>query len=214
MEEPEREVRLPEEGDMKRLTRLLALTAVPVFALVLTRAFPGAVAAQSAQAPAATCGQACLARIMDDFVKAMTTGQAASVALAPEAEIRENAKTVTLDATAWKQVKAVRSIMTFADPVTGNVVSRAGVELADGKPGYISTRLKVAAGGRLTDVEMSSDTSPRVVSAYVWNLDPVYSTVLPAEQRMARAYPRRSGPGSGKARTGAPQLTRINSLPN
>jgi len=65
-------------------------------------------------------------------------------------------------------------------------VSRAGVELADGKPGYISTRLKIAAGGRVTDVEMSADTSARVVSAYVWNLDPVYSAVLPAEQRMTR----------------------------
>ena len=182
----EREVRPPEEGGMKNLTRVLALSAVPFFALVLTRAFPAAVAAESAQAPAAVCDRQCLETVMDDFVKAKTTGKTASVPLGRQAEIRENARLVTLDATAWMQVKAVRSIMTFADPVSGNVVSRAGVVLADGKAGYISTRLKVAAGGRVTDVEMSSDTSPRVVSAYVWNLDPVYSTVLPAEQRMTR----------------------------
>jgi len=83
-------------------------------------------------------------------------------------------------------VKAVRSIMTFADSVSGNVVSRAGVELTDGRPGYISTRLKVVAGGRVTDVEMSSDASPRVVGAYVWKLDPVYSSVLAEDQRTTR----------------------------
>jgi hypothetical protein len=123
---------------------------------------------------------------MTDFVSAMTAGKPGAVPLAGLAEIRENTKVVSLDATTWKQVKAVRSIMTFADPTTGNVVSRAGVELADGKPGYISTRLKVASGGRLTDVEISADTSTRVVSAYVWNLDPIYATVLPPEQRMTR----------------------------
>jgi hypothetical protein len=76
--------------------------------------------------------------------------------------------------------------MTFADALTGNVVSRAGVELADGTPGYLSTRLKVTAAGRITDVEISADTSPRVVSAYVWNLDPFFSAVLPPEQRLSR----------------------------
>jgi hypothetical protein len=161
---------------MKRLVRVLWVACL---ALVLTSASAEPVAAQA-------CDQTCLTKVMDGFVAAMTTGRAASIALAQDAEIRENAKVVTLDATAWRQVKAVRSIMTFADPVTANVVSRAGVELADGKPGYISTRLKVAGGGRVTDVEMSADTSPRVVSSYVWTLDPVYTSILPAEQRMTR----------------------------
>ena len=80
----------------------------------------------------------------------------------------------------------MRSIMTFADPITGNVVSRAGVELTSGKPAFISTRLKVVGGRRVTDVELSADTSDRVVGAYVWNLDPLYATVLPPEQRMSR----------------------------
>jgi hypothetical protein len=141
---------------------------------------------QPAPSPVVACDQACLSKVMTDFVSAMTAGKPGAVPLAGLAEIRENTKVVSLDATTWKQVKAVRSIMTFADPTTGNVVSRAGVELADGKPGYISTRLKVASGGRLTDVEISADTSTRVVSAYVWNLDPIYATVLPPEQRMTR----------------------------
>jgi hypothetical protein len=123
---------------------------------------------------------------MDGFIAAMTTGKPSSVPLAQDAEIRENTKVVTLDATAWRQVKTIRSILTVADPLTGNVVSRAGVELADGRPGYMSTRLKLSPSGRIVDVEMSADTSPRVVGTYVWNLDPKLTEVLPPEQRMTR----------------------------
>lgn len=136
--------------------------------------------------PAATCDQGCLANVMDGFMKAMMSGKAAEVPLAQDAEIRENTKVVTLDSTAWKQVKAIRSSFVVADTVTGNVVSRVGVELADGKPGYISTRLKVVPGRRVTDVEMSADTSPRVVGGYVWNLDPKLTAVLPPDQRIPR----------------------------
>lgn len=123
---------------------------------------------------------------MSDFLKAMATGAAGTVPLAESAEVRENARLVPLAGTVWKAVKAIRSVVTFADPMTGNVVSRAGVELASGKPGYISTRLKVAPGGRITDVELSADTSARVISDYVWKLDPQLGGVLPPDQRMTR----------------------------
>ncbi len=46
------------------------------------------------------------------------------------------------------------------------------MELENGKPGYISTRLKITADRRITDIELSADTSPRVVAEYVWMLDP------------------------------------------
>jgi len=128
-----------------------------------------------------SCDSACLSKAMSDFLKAPN-----SAPLADNAEVRENGKLVSLADTLWKSVKGMKSVMTFADPVTGNVVSRAGVELRDGKPGYISTRLKIVAGGRITDVEISADTSSRVVADYVWKLDPLFSSVLPAEQRMTR----------------------------
>ena len=35
----------------------------------------------------------------------------------------------------------------------------------------------------VTGVELSVDTSPRVVSACVWNLDPQFTSVLPPEKR-------------------------------
>jgi hypothetical protein len=155
--------------------------------LVALIAFVGSFSSPaSAQQLPSACDHACLSQVMERFVAAMIAGQVASVPLSEGAEIRENTTPVTLDAIAWSRVKVIRSSMTFADAVTGNVVLRAGVELADGKPGYISTRLKVVAGGRVSDVEVSADTSTRVASAYVWNLDPAYARGLAPEQRMSR----------------------------
>jgi hypothetical protein len=132
------------------------------------------------------CDGPCLSKAMNDFITAMTGGKADSVPVTESAEIRENTQVVPLAATTWTKVKALRAVVTFADPVTGNVVSRAGVELADGKPGYISTRLKMASGNRISDVEISADTSARVVGDYVWKPDPQFDAVLPPEQRMTR----------------------------
>jgi hypothetical protein len=154
---------------------------VYVAALAASLAAPASVAAAEP-----SCSHPCLVKATDRFLAAMVAGKAGDVPLAQDAEIRENTKLVSLDQTAWKRVKAVRSVMTFADAVSGNVVSRAGVELDDGKPGYISTRLKVVGAGRIADVELSSDTSSAVVAAYVWNLDPQFGAVLPIEQRLDR----------------------------
>jgi len=137
------------------------------------------------QVPTA-CHQACLSETMNRFVSAMTARRPETVPLTDDSEVRQNVSVLPLAATAWKDVKTVRSIVTFGDPITGNVVSRAGVELSDGKPAYISTRLKVVAGGRISDVEISADTSARVVGSYVWNLGSEIASVLPPEQRMSR----------------------------
>jgi hypothetical protein len=141
---------------------------------------------QGAQPAPSSCDYACLSSLMADFVSAMTSRTPGSVRLSDSAEIRENAAVVVLEGTTWQKVKSVRSILTFADVVTGNVVSRAGVELLDGKAGYISTRLKLGPAGRITDVELSVDTSSRIVTSYVWNLDPTFSEVLPPDQRLSR----------------------------
>ena len=161
------------------------LSAVPFLIAVTTLARPERAAAQAAL-PSSACDQSCLSRVMSDFLGAVTTGKPGAVPLADNAEVRENTKLLPLAATSWKDVRAIRSVMTFSDPVAGNVVSRAGVELSEGKAGYISTRLKVMADGRITDVELSADTSLRVVSSYVWKLDPQFEAVLPPEQRMSR----------------------------
>jgi hypothetical protein len=167
-------------------TRTTTSTFVILLVVVLGAVSPGGPAARPAPAPATACDQACLSKVMTDFLSAMTAGKPGAVPLAELAEIRENTKVVTLDATTWKQVKAIRSVMIIADSISGNVLSRAGIELPDGKPGYVSTRLKVVTGGRITDVEIAADTTSRVVGSYVWNLDPQLTAVLPPEQRMTR----------------------------
>jgi hypothetical protein len=140
-----------------------------------------------AQAPAApACDSTCLTATMDEFLNAMTSGRPQTVTLAESSEIRENTKRVAIDATVWKDVKTVRSTVAFADLVTGNVVARTGVEMTDGTPGYVSTRLRVTPDRRITDVEISADWSARVVSSYVWNLEAGLSSVLPPDQRMTR----------------------------
>lgn len=139
-----------------------------------------------AQTPATTCDAFCLIAAMDEFMKAMTSGRTESVPLAASSEVRENTRRVAVEGTVWKDVKVVRSSVTFADPVTSNVVARTGVEMLDGSPGYVSTRLRVGADGRITDVEISADRSGRVVSSYVWNLEAELSSVLPPDQRMTR----------------------------
>jgi hypothetical protein len=140
----------------------------------------------AAQPGSAACDAACLSAVMEAFLKDVTSGRADSVPVVLDAEIRENGRPVAIAATTWASVKSARSVLTFADAVTGNVVSRAGVELSDGKPGYISTRLKVVGGRRIADVELSVDTSPRVVGSYVSKLDPQLNAVLPPEQRLSR----------------------------
>jgi hypothetical protein len=170
---------------MKDPKPTVAASLVVLLVLALIGISSPRAAAQTTPSPVA-CDQECLSNVMKDFLSAMTTGRPGTVPLADQAEVRENTKVITLGASTWKEVKAIRSTMIFGDPVTGNVVSRAGVELPDGKPGYISTRLKVVPGGRITDVEIAADKSARVVGSYVWNLDPQFTAVLPPDQRSSR----------------------------
>lgn len=167
-------------------TRIRALLS-RMSALVLFYGTVGLLSATGLPANAPPgCDGTCLAQIMANFLAVMTRKSPGPLPLAAEAEIRENARRVALEETVWKRVKSIRSMLVFPDPVSGNVVSRAGVELADGRPGYVSTRLRVTPSRRITDVEISADISSRVVAAYVWNLDPLFTEALPAEQRMKR----------------------------
>lgn len=162
------------------------VVAAAWLAVMLGGGSPALASARPEHSAVAACGEPCLRRVMSDFLSAVAERRWRGVPLAEDAEIRENTRRVRLDETTWPQVKAIRSVWTVADAVSGNVVSRAGVELGDGRPGYISTRLKVAASGRVSDVEISADVSPRVVAAYVWNLDPELGAVLPPQQRATR----------------------------
>ncbi len=137
-------------------------------------------------AQASNCDKPCLVDAMDKFLDEMTGNAVPALPYSPSVEVRENARRVELADSAWRNVERVRSRVTFADPITGNVVSRSGVELSDGRPGYISTRIKVI-DGEILDVELSSDTSDRVVEPYVYNVGQWFAEPLPMEQRSNRA---------------------------
>ena len=139
-------------------------------------------AAPEAVPQAEPCSQACLARFMADFKASVLAKK--TVPLARDAEVRENMEVTTVEKAAWKDVKSVKSSAVFSDAVTGNVVSRDGVEMNDGKAAYISTRLKVVAG-EVKEVEFSSDLA-RANPAYVWNLPPVLTATVPEAERMTR----------------------------
>lgn len=132
------------------------------------------------------CDKACLEQTMQAFFAAVSSNRLEKVPALPHAEIRENTRIIALSDSTWAKVRAIRSTLVFADAVTGNVVGRAGVELADGKPGYLSTRLKVVADGKISDIEIAADTSNRVVKDYVWNLDKNMEKVLAPEERIDR----------------------------
>jgi hypothetical protein len=150
-------------------------------------AMTGLTQAQPAVASAAPCDHACLNNLAENFADAAMRGKLRGLTVSPDVEIRENGAITTLAASAWPQVRSIRSRMVLADPLTGNVILRAGVEMKDGKPAYISMRLKRAASGRITDIEIASDMPERVLPAYVWNLDPLYTQILPEDQRTGRA---------------------------
>lgn len=167
--------------------KVRTLSAVVTAALLalLIDAHAGACAtmpAPDAAPRAQACSQACLVKVMADFKASVLAKK--TVELAKDAEVRENMEVTTVDKAAWKDVKAVKSSAVISDAVTGNVVSRDGVEMSDGKAAYISTRLKVEAG-RITEVEFSSDLA-RANPAYVWNLPPVLTATVPESERMTR----------------------------
>ena len=164
------------------LACLAALSASPPAAAQSN----GMPAVPSIPTPPPTCDRACLTRVMDHFLDAAVVRRLSTVRLTEGAEVRENTRLVRLDGTMWRHVKAIRSRMTFIDEITSNVVSRTGVVLDGGRPAYLSTRLKVIAGERVSDIEMSSDTSTAVVASYVFALDPKFSEVLPPDQRLDR----------------------------
>jgi hypothetical protein len=170
---------------VKRTTTLEQLLTIAFLTLGTVITSPAALA-QPSSAQTADCDRQCLSQVMDRFLAAMVAGKSDAVRLSADAEVRQNTRLVPLAQTAWKDVKAIKSTMMFADPVTANVVARAGVELKNGRPAYLSTRLRVLPSGTITDVELSADTSSRVVATYVYALDPHYSEILPAEQRMSR----------------------------
>ncbi len=159
-----------------------------VSALALALIAAGAAAAGSKKSPAAVtpCGVSCLSAAMDDFLSKTFSRRTGEINLAPGALVYFNTNAGKLDGNPLVRARTVKSKQVFTDPETGNVVARTGLEMEDGRVAYASTRLKVA-GGKITQVEVSFDDSPRVAASYVTFLDPIMTTIVPESERLPRA---------------------------
>ena len=136
-------------------------------------------------AVAATCDRACLFQQGARFNSNMLAHTIGKIPLAPAAEIRENAKAISLDASNWSTVKQIRSEGVFADPVLGNLVEHVAAETDAGKIVYIGTRLKVV-NGKITEVEINFDDGPQVNPKNLIPYDPLFNTIVPADERSTR----------------------------
>src|SRR3974390_3078088 len=131
------------------------------------------------------CDSFCLTAAMHEYLSKMLANQANAVKVASNATIYVNTHSSKLEDNPLLRAKHIKSRQVFADPVTGNVVARTGLDMNDGKVAYASTRLKVVHGG-ITELEMTFDDSPRVVASYVTFLDPIFTTIVPPDERMSR----------------------------
>jgi hypothetical protein len=136
-------------------------------------------------AAAATCDRTCLLQQAAQFDTNMLAHTLGKIPLAPAAEIRENAKAISLDASKWSMIKQIRSEGVFADPVPGNVVEHVAAETDAGKIVYIGTRLKIL-DGKITEVEINFDDGPQVNAKNLIPYDPLFNTIVPEGDRSSR----------------------------
>src|SRR3954454_21781504 len=161
---------------MKRLSLLRSsgLAAGTILALAITGPAAGA-----------TCDRACLLQQAAQFNSNMLGRNPGKIPLADGAEIRENTKAISLDASKWSTVKQIRSEGVYTDSVIGNVIEHVAAETDAGKIVYIGTRLKVA-DSKITEVEINFDDGPRVNAKNLIPYDPIFSTIVPEGERSTR----------------------------
>jgi hypothetical protein len=137
------------------------------------------------QVSAVTCDRTCLLAQAKQFnadILAHTTG---NIALAPNVQIRENTKAITLADSKWLGVKKILSAGVYADAVKGNVIEHVTAEASARRAVYIGTRLKLA-DGKITEIEINFDDRPDVNVKNLVPYDPIFNTIVPPEERATR----------------------------
>jgi len=136
-------------------------------------------------ASAGTCERTCLLEHAKQFNANMLAHTAEKIPLAPNVQIRENTKAITLADSKWSGVKRILSEGVYADAIKGNVIEHVAAEAAGGKAVYIGTRLKLA-DGKITEVEINFDDRPDVNVKNLVPYDAFFNTIVPAEERATR----------------------------
>jgi len=136
-------------------------------------------------ASAAACDRTCLLEHAKQFNADMLAHATEKIPLAPNVQIRENTKAITLADSKWSGVKKILSEGVYADAIKGNVIEHVAAETNGGKTVYIGTRLKLA-DGKITEVEINFDDRPDVNLKNLVPYDAFFNTIVPAEERATR----------------------------
>lgn len=136
-------------------------------------------------ASAAACDRTCLLEHAKQFNADMLAHATEKIPLAPNVQIRENTKAITLADSKWSGVKKILSEGVYADAIKGNVIEHVAAETNGGKTVYIGTRLKLA-DGNITEVEINFDDRPDVNVKNLVPYDAFFNTIVPAEERATR----------------------------
>lgn len=152
----------------------------------------GAAAAHAVPARAASCGQACLERIADEYREAYLKHDPSLAPIAPSVRFSENNVVLKFPDGSWDTVtREIGPPLTFSDPVTGEVGIYTSVMQKD-TPGFLAIRLKIA-DRRITEIEHVLATrryvsSPPVVFGDIHlHHDPIMSAALTPADRRPRA---------------------------
>ncbi len=143
-----------------------------------------AFASTTAAARSADCDEACLRKVMDDYLAALAAHDPKRLAVAAKARFTENGVAIPLGEALWVTISGVGDYRHyFYDPTTGGV--GAFVTMTEnGTPGYLMVRLKVVAR-ELTEIEtvVNRDApNARIQPAY----EPLWDEVEPAAKRLTR----------------------------
>ena len=155
----------------------LAITRLAFITIVLF--------AFSRVASALPCNRACLLEQAKQFNANVLGHTMGKIPLAPNAEIRENTKAITLADSKWSIVKRILSEGVYADAIKGNVIQHVAAETTSGKTVYIGTRLQLV-DMKITEVEINYDNGPNVKVKNLVPYDPFFNTLVPLEQRSTR----------------------------
>lgn len=134
---------------------------------------------------AVPCNRACLLEQAKQFNTNMLAHTTEKIPLGPNAQIRENTKSIVLADSKWATVTKILSEGVFADAIKGNVIEHVAAETTSGKTVYIGTRLKLI-DRKITEVEINFDDRPNVNARNLVPYDSFFTTIVPPEEHSTR----------------------------
>lgn len=143
----------------------------------------------AASAQAQSCDNACLRKVTDQYLTALTQRNATALPLAKNVKFTENGARLSLNEGLWKAASGIGEFREFyADASTGNALF-IGVVDESGSPAIVATRLKVDKG-RIAEIEhvvARKGSHPLFAPEALTKPDPLWSAKISDDTRVPRA---------------------------